>query len=167
MGLSQEGQTTFLRSFSDLWLDGRRDEQDIKTYSVRYNKAIGIVKYSCLKRWFILFLYVLLLCKLLITTSYTWALFGSNHLGLTVILSASNGSSCSSKVLKPIFVLKHKYFYSVYVTFTKGNEPLTVMITDRRKRDQSATLHPTRFILHYTALLQGFVQLGGTVCSYI
>lgn len=116
----------------------------------------------------ILFLYVLLFCKLQITTSYTLALFGSNSLGLAVIVSASTRSSCSSKVLKPMFVLKYKYFYSVYVTFfTKGKKPLGVMLTDRRERDQSATLDPTRFILHYTALLQGFVQRGGNVCSYI
>lgn len=41
------------------------------------------------------------------------------------------------------------------------------MLTDRKERDQSATLHPTRFILHYTALLQGIVQRAGNVCSYI
>lgn len=67
-----------------------------------------------------------------------------------------------------MFVLKYKYFYCFYVTFffTKGKKPLRVMLSDRRERDQSATLLPTRFILHYTALLQGFVQRGGNVCSY-
>lgn len=41
---------------------------------------------------------------------------------------------------------------------------LRVMRTDRRARDQSATLHPTHVI--HTVLLQRCVQRGRTVCSY-
>lgn len=39
----------------------------------------------------------------------------------------------------------------------KTEDSETVTPTNRRVCDQSATLYPTHVILHYTALLQGFV----------
>lgn len=74
------------------------------------------------------------------------------------------------KVLKPKFQYS---FFHISMSQKKPNKQKktdaseTVMLTDRRACDQSAIMHPTHVILHYTALLQGFVERGGNVCSYI